>query len=401
MLSLLKLIWAYSTLWLHHSLEPENNFLDNPLNTLMDIKTAWHMHPKTCIDVSSADILQFAIFFATTRQKHIPEPLVSFSATANAKWRTLLDDFFWGRPDESQCDIAWTENLPGFITPASGGPIPARCTAAGGEIKNKMMDRNGFSAGASFPPNTQKLIVVKICRLLTFLLIRGSHCPYWRPYHWIDSSHLWSIPRRAGKLVVVTMYLRISLPEQMMPYFADYSAYFSGFLTEKTMQRHVSGFCFHRVNAIPLHAYVLILLNSTVGAIFDNAYHDFLINTIIENDAFSFDINVHPFTDPSGIFPSWFRVMPPGGGLDHLDTDIALAFPSLNTSVHPNFHLHSIGFANSNDYFLKMFFVALQKMSKLGVKVELFPATHCELTDCTGVKNSTDADTHFLDGKPI
>jgi hypothetical protein len=147
MLPLLKLSWTYSTIWLQRSLEPENNFLDNPLNTLMDIKTAWYMHPKTCIDVSSADILQFAIFFATTRQKHIPEPLISFSATANAKRTTLLDEFFWGRPDESQCDIAWTENLPGFNTPASGGPIPARCTAAGGEIKNKMMDRNGFSAG--------------------------------------------------------------------------------------------------------------------------------------------------------------------------------------------------------------------------------------------------------------
>ena len=115
----------------------------------MSIKKAWHMHPKTCINVSSADMLQFAIFFSTTRQKHIPETLFSGTITANSKRNTLLDDFFWGRPDERQCDIAWTENLPGFITPATGGPIPARCTAAGGEIKNKMMDRNGFSAGAS------------------------------------------------------------------------------------------------------------------------------------------------------------------------------------------------------------------------------------------------------------
>ena len=74
---------------------------------------------------------------------------MSFSPTANAKRETLKTEFFWGRPDETQCDIAWTENLPGFNTPATGGPIPARCTAAGGEIKNKMMDRNGFTAGAS------------------------------------------------------------------------------------------------------------------------------------------------------------------------------------------------------------------------------------------------------------
>ena len=166
------------------------------------------------------------------------------------------------------------------------------------------------------------------------------------------------------------------------------------------MQHHVSECYFHRVNAISLHAYILLLFISTVGPVFDNTYHDFLITKIIENDAFSFDINVHPFTDPSGIFPSWFRVMPPGGGLDHLDTDIALAFPSLNTIVHPNFHLHSIDFAKSNDYFLKMFFVALQKMSKLGVKVELFPATHCEPMDCIGVQLPTDTDAHFLGGKP-
>ena len=138
-----------------------------------------------------------------------------------------------------------------------------------------------------------------------------------------------------------------------------------------------------------------------VGAVFDNAYHDFLINKIIENDAYSFDLNVAPFTDPSGVFPSWFRVMPPGGGLDHLDTDVTLAFPSLNASVHPDFHLHSIDFANSNDTFLKMFFAALHKMSKLGVKVELFPANKCEPHDCAGVPSSSPdmSDDHFLGGK--
>lgn len=87
---------------------------------------------------------------------------------------------------------------------------------------------------------------------------------------------------------------------------------------------------------------------------------------------------------------------PPGGALDHLDTDIALAFPSLNTTVHPNFHNHSIVFAAINEKFLKVFFVALQKMSKLGVKVELFPATECEPKDCMGMPGSID---NILGGK--
>lgn len=129
------------------SLEAENNFLDLPLNTLMDIKNAWHEHHMTCLNVSSADMLQFAIFFATIRQKHIPEPLITGTSTANAKRETLKNEFLWGRQDEKKCDIAWTDNLPSFITPASGGPIPARCTAAGGEINRKMMDRNGFTEG--------------------------------------------------------------------------------------------------------------------------------------------------------------------------------------------------------------------------------------------------------------
>ncbi len=113
----------------------------------MDIKTAWETHPLTCLKVSSADILQFAGLFAATRNKSGPEQLTSGTITANAKRATLRNDFLWGRPDETKCDIAWTENLPGFNTPASGGPIPGRCTGAGEEIRIKMMDRNGFTAG--------------------------------------------------------------------------------------------------------------------------------------------------------------------------------------------------------------------------------------------------------------
>ena len=171
----------------------------------MDIKKAWHMHPKTCINVSSADMLQFAIFFSTTRQKHIPETLFSGTITANAKRNTLLDDFFWGRPDEQQCDIAWTENLPGFVTPETGGPIPARCTAAGGEIKNKMMDRNGFSAGASRKHYHSSLLspaLAECCECLSSVHLRGSNCPYWRTYNWIDSPYFRTNSCWAGKFVV-------------------------------------------------------------------------------------------------------------------------------------------------------------------------------------------------------
>lgn len=128
--------------------EPENNFLDLPLNTLMDIKNSWHEHSFTCINVSSADIIQFAALFATVRQKDTPESLKSGSVSANAKRETLKNDFVWGRPDEFNCDVNLTDNLPEFITPSTaGGTIPGRCTGAGGEIKNKMMDRNGFTAG--------------------------------------------------------------------------------------------------------------------------------------------------------------------------------------------------------------------------------------------------------------
>ena len=126
--------------------EPENNFFDLPLNTLMTIKDEFNAHRSTCVDISSADILQFAIFFATTRQKDTPESLVSGTSTANAKRATLRNGFLWGRPDEQDCDTLWVENLPN-LNSAEGGPITGRCTAAGAQIKDKMIDRNGFTAG--------------------------------------------------------------------------------------------------------------------------------------------------------------------------------------------------------------------------------------------------------------
>jgi hypothetical protein len=85
---------------------------------------------------------------------HTPESILSTSTapTAIAKRITLKDNFNWGRPDEdeSNCDVAWTDNLPGFSTAANAacsGAIICRCTAAGDEIEEKMMKRNGFSKG--------------------------------------------------------------------------------------------------------------------------------------------------------------------------------------------------------------------------------------------------------------
>ncbi len=127
---------------------PENDFLNDPLNTLEAIKDSWIASPLTCIDVSSADMLQFAAFFAFVRQMGAPESLASGTATVLAKREDLKTGFEWGREDASDCDTAWTHNLPAFHTPHSGNPLNApRCHAAGQEIKEKMMVRNGFSRG--------------------------------------------------------------------------------------------------------------------------------------------------------------------------------------------------------------------------------------------------------------
>ena len=59
------------------------------------------------------------------------------------------------------------------------------------------------------------------------------------------------------------------------------------------------------------------------GPVFNNKYHDFLINTIVANDASQFAAaspGIVPFTMQ---FPDWFRDVP--NDLDHLDTDIAVS----------------------------------------------------------------------------
>ena len=269
--------------------EPENGFLHLPLNTLMDIKNEWETHRLTCIKISSADMLQFAAFFATVRQSIVPISLISGTPTAFTK-RDTLKTFLWGRPDEVACNTLWVENLPS--NPPGGGGIAGRCTAAGVEIKEKMMDRNGFTA-----EEATVLIGAHSIGLIRNTFGASSAGP------WVDSG---------------------------------------------------------RDTFTPL------------GGLFDNSYHDFLINTVVENDANSFSANIAPFDIE---FPNWFRDV--DAGINHLDTDLALAFPNLDTS-HPNFSAFTNSFADDNNHFMNTFFVALEKMGRLGVQAELFPATKCE-----------------------
>ena len=81
-------------------------------------------------------------------------------------------------------------------------------------------------------------------------------------------------------------------------------------------------------------------------------------------------------------FLNWFQVSQvpghPNLKLDHLDSDLAVAFPSLSHSHYPNYHEDTLRFAVSNDAFLQTFFPALDKMSKLGVDVHLqSPGSGC------------------------
>mmetsp|Transcript_41306 Transcript_41306/g.125002 ORF Transcript_41306/g.125002 Transcript_41306/m.125002 type:complete len:438 (-) Transcript_41306:315-1628(-) len=125
-------------------LQGENAFLDPPITKLRSIKNFWEAHEDTCCDerclrVSSADIIQFAGLFATQRQRDDSAPVGTIDP---AKQAALLA-YQWGRPDELNCVPAWTENLPGMNPP--GLTIMDRCPAAGMEIEEKMMHRNGFT----------------------------------------------------------------------------------------------------------------------------------------------------------------------------------------------------------------------------------------------------------------
>ncbi|EJK64682.1 hypothetical protein THAOC_14560, partial [Thalassiosira oceanica] len=297
-------------------LEPENNFLNAPLNHLEAIKNNWHSHPDTCIDVSSADMLQFAMFFVVVRQSNLIEPLNLGTPNVIAKRNLLKTGFAWGRPDE--CDTMWVDNLPGFH-PSNDGNIAGptgRCAAAGGEIKTKMMDRNGFTA-----EEATVLIGAHTIGLVRNTFGTGSFAG-----PWVTDG-------------------------------AD--------------------------NATP------------DGPVFNNKYHDFLINTIVANDASQFAAaspGIVPFTMQ---FPDWFRDVP--NDLDHLDTDIALAFPSENLGMHPDFSVHSAAFAGSNAFFLSKFMAAMDKMGKLGVSVALQPAsTPCSCSSRRRLQDRNDFGKSFI-----
>eukprot|EP00586_Coscinodiscus_wailesii_P016268 CAMPEP_0172519094 /NCGR_PEP_ID=MMETSP1066-20121228/291210_1 /TAXON_ID=671091 /ORGANISM="Coscinodiscus wailesii, Strain CCMP2513" /LENGTH=547 /DNA_ID=CAMNT_0013301611 /DNA_START=144 /DNA_END=1787 /DNA_ORIENTATION=+ len=284
----------------------ENDHLDGPVASLKTIKNNWMAHPYVCVNVSSADMIQFAGFFVTVRQRHmgiVPPGVIDAAKVA------MLMTFKWGRKDEMECDNGWTDNLPGFSAGAFGSTV-SRCIASGGEIKNKMMDRNGF---------TDKEAVALI----------GAHT-------------IGQIRNTFG-----------SGPGSLAaPWVEDGDD----------------------------NAAAVLLGGAANGPIFNNRFHDFLTNDIVADTCPEFDLVMSPFTTQ---FPDWYRV-DPIDDLDHLDTDIAIAFPSEDLSIHPHFHTFTQAFAISNNDFLDVFDAAYNKMSMLGVNVPVFlPTLPCCITEMT------------------
>jgi len=271
-------------------LEHENMFLDGPIAVLKAIKDLWHAHPDTCIDVSSADIIQFAIFFATNRQKYSP-------GLDYIKWKTLFTTFEWGRPDEKKCFTDWTLNLPGFEFGKGGYGFgitydnPVRCQASGQEIEQKMMGLNGFS----------KSEATVLIGAHTIGEIRGTFPGFEGP--WVYNGH---------------------------------------------------------DNATP------------EGPVFDNEFFRYIVQETAANDVVTFANNFNPPFEHDK--ETWWRD-DDFNGLNHLDTDMVLAFPPHPAGAYPDYSVHSNDFSSDNELFLKSFFKALDKMSKLGVTVPLFPAT--------------------------
>jgi len=283
--------------------EPENGFLNIPISTLEAIKINWEGHPETCLDVSAADMIQFAGHFSALRQTDTPG--IDFVKIAD------LMTFEWGRSDEPNCDTAWTHNLPGFqglVPPSQIGDLPQRCLMAGKEIKDKMILRNGFSAMES----------VALLGAHTIGLTRNS--------------------------------FGASLAAPWVLNGADAA--------------------------------------TPQGPIFDNGYHHYLEHTLVADDAPTFSADQTPVTQP---FPDWFRDPTFGNQVNHLDTDITIAFPTQDPAMHPDYRAHTVAFANDNDLFLKRFFEALKKMGMLGVDDELSVPTECD-PDCVGSGADLDAD---------
>jgi len=271
--------------------QPENGFLDLPILTLTAIKRVWEEHPDTCLAVSAADMIQFAGLFASWRQV----PPAGIDATKLA----TLKKFEWGRIDETNCDINWCDNLPGFQLGSPANDIAMRCVNSGKEIKTKMMDRNGFTAEEA-------------CALIgahTIGLTRNSFGS--------DHANPWV---KNG----------------------------SDSATKD-------------------------------GPVFDNAFHQFLKKDLRAKTVQEFVKNLAPFTET---FTDWYKDTV--DGVNYLDTDIAIAFPSVDKNAYPDFHTFTQTFANDNAMFLAKFFAAMDKMSKLGVDATLTKPTACTSCDSDG-----------------
>lgn len=264
--------------------EPENLFFDLPINTLKVVKREWEGNQNTCISISGADIIQFAALFSSVRQVNPPG--------LNDGKKNQLRQFEWGRPDERNCQTRWSKNLPGFQLGNSPRGVAVRCQMAGKEIKDKMMDLNGFTA-----EEATALIGAHTIGLTRNTFGSGLAGP------WVRNG---------------------------------------------------------RDNATPN------------GPVFDNSYFEFLDTDVVANTVPEFANNISPFTQT---FPDWFRVV--AQDLNHLDTDLALAFPTQNANDHPDFHRFTRQFASDNSLFIRRFFSSLKKMSTLGVSARLSRASAC------------------------
>ena len=261
-------------------LEKENDSLDLALEPLKIIQETWKGR------ASSADLIQFAGFFAVIRQRGKP------GLTASKRME-LEEIFEWGRADELNCETSWTLNLPGFqLDVDDPTDIPLRCRMAGSEIKNKMMDRNGFTAFEA-----TALIGAHTIGLTRHVFTDQLAGP------WAENGH-----------------------------------------DEATNE----------------------------GPVFDNGFHSFLIHDVAAKSAEEFADQRDPFTTD---FPTWFRF--DEGDINHLDTDIVLAFPAQDTSIHPDYHAFTTRFANDGPFFIESFMKAFQKMSRLGVRQRLVPSIPC------------------------
>jgi hypothetical protein len=107
----------------------ENAGLHSAIESLKVVRDSWERIPSTCIDISAADIIQFAGHFSAVRQTDVP-------GITDAKVSQLLA-LKWGRIDEDNCQIDWTFNLPGFELNTDSEDVPLRCMMAGKEIKTR------------------------------------------------------------------------------------------------------------------------------------------------------------------------------------------------------------------------------------------------------------------------